>query len=181
MDISVVASTQGAYKATFTQKTSTPIAAYASGRSVGADSVNISNEAKAMAEKTKAEYGGQVENGVARTNFSIDDSRDTLMYIPGAYSNLLPDTVPIAKIGAPAYTGRELTAEELKDQNEYIQMLTNVFYEERHNKGVQSIKDYENLTKNNDKLVDEVYQAVKKRLATDPRAIKLMKQFDVSS
>lgn len=181
MNISLVPSTQGAYETTFTQKTSTPVAEYASGRSVGADSVNISDEARAMAEKTKAEDGGQVENGVARTNSSIDDSRDTLMYIPEAYSNLLPDTVPIVKIGAPAYTGRELTAEELKDQNEYVQMLANVFYEERHNKGGQSIEDYENLTKNNDKLVDEIYQAVKKRLAADSRAIELMKQFDVSS
>ncbi|MCX5863520.1 MAG: hypothetical protein NTW42_00370 [Deltaproteobacteria bacterium] len=179
MNISVVPSTQGAYGTTFTQKTSKPVAESASGRS-GGDSVNISDEAWTMAKKAKAEDGGQVKNGTALTGSFMDGSRDELMYIPEAYSNLLPDTVPIVKIGAPAYTGRELTSEELKNQNEYTQMLSNVFYKERHNNGVQSIEDYQNLTRNNDKLIDEIYQAVKGRLAADPRAIELMKQFGIS-
>lgn len=179
MNISVVSSTQGAYEATFPQKISQPIAESAPERSVGADSVNISDEARAIAEKAKAEESGQVKNGVALPDSSMNDSRHKLMYIPEAYSSLLPNTVPIVKIGAPAYTGRELTTEELKDQNEYTQILSNVFYEERQNKGVYSIEDYQNLTKNNDKLIDEIYQAVKERLAADPRAIELMQQFGI--
>jgi hypothetical protein len=143
--------------------------------------VNISDEAKAMAVKAKAEQGGQIKNGTAPRDSSMGDSDKELMYFPEAYQDLLPDTVIVCKIGAPTYTGPMLTAEQVKDQNEYIDMLGKFYREERNNQGIYSNEDYINQTRNNDKLNDKIYQAIRDRLAADPHAMELMqKVFSVS-
>jgi len=181
MNISVITSTQSVYGTTFTQKNSKPVDESASGRSVGADRVSISEAARAMAEKVKEEEGGQVKNGTSPTDSSNENLQDVLQYLPESYNNLLPDTMIVCKLGAPTYSGPMLSPEEVKDQNEYVDMLRNVFNEERQNKGVHSNKDYQNLTKNNDKLIGEIYQAVKEHLAADPRAIELMKSLHIKT
>jgi len=181
MNISAVQSTQCAYGAIFTQKNSKTVAKSASGRSAGPDSINISDEAKAMAVKTKAEQGSHVKNGVTPIDPSMGDSRKELMYFPETYHDLLPDTAVVCAIGAPTYTGPMLTAEQVKDQNEYINMLSKFYHEERNNQGIYSTEDYLNQTRNNDKLNGKIYQAIRDRLAADPHAMELrQKVFSVS-
>ena len=181
MNISAVQSTQFAYGAIFTQKTSKTIAESTSGRSAGPDSINISDKAKAMAVKTKAEQGDQVKNGAAPIDPSMSDSRKELMYFPETYCDLLPDTAVVCAIGAPTYTGPTLTAEQVKDQNEYIDMLSKIYREERNNQGIYTTEDYLNQTKNNNKLNDKIYQAIRDRLDADPHAMELrQKVFSVS-
>lgn len=180
MNISAAQSTQCAYGATFTQKNSKPAAKSASCRSAGPDSVNISDKAKAMAVKTKAEHGGQIKNEAAQIDSSMGDSKEELIYFPEAYHDLLPDTA-VVWIGAPTYTRPTLTAEQVKDQNEYIDMLSNFYREERNNRGIYSTEDYLNQTRNDDKLNGKIYQAIRDRLAADPHAMELrQKVFSVS-
>lgn len=181
MNISAVQSRQCAYGANYAQGTSKSAAKSVSGRFAGADSVNISDEAKVMAVKAKVEQGGQVKDGTAPTDASTGDLKEELMYFPEAYHDLFPDTVIVCEIGAPTYTGPTLTAEQVKDQNEYIDMLSKFYREERNNQGIYSTEDYLNQTKNNDKLSNEIHQAIRNRLAADPHAMELMQRvFSVS-
>lgn len=179
MSISAVQSTEVANWEPFAQKNSLPGAEPTSNQSSGAYKVNISDEGRAMAEKAKIEYGGQVKNEPPPPGSSMINSDKEIMYIPEEYHDLFPDTLVLAKIGAPTYTGRKLNQEEIKNQNEYVGLLAQFYREERNAMGIQSNEDYLSQTRSNDRLKDEIYQAVRERLAADSRAMELRQKLEM--
>lgn len=178
MSISAVQSAEVANWEPFAQKTSMPVAEPTSNQSSGAYNVNISDEGRAMAGKAEIEYGGQ-ENEFPPPGSSVNDSDEELMYLPEAYHDLLPDTVIVVKIGALTRPDPQLTPEEAKNQNEYVALLAQFYREERNAMGIQSNEDYLSQTRSNDRLKDEIYQAVRERLAADSRAMELRQKLEM--
>lgn len=96
MDISVVTSTQSAYGTTFTQKNSKPVDESTSDRSVGADTVHISDEARAMAEKVRDGALGQTTNEVTTdwmNPVSESDLPVEACAMPSWYADYYPESV----------------------------------------------------------------------------------------
>lgn len=196
MNILGFTSTQSAYGTTISQKIVKPVAGSVSGRYVGTDSVNISDAARAMAEKAGAGEGGEVKNGTTSIGPPVDDcyspdwvpdnydsprNREALMYIPEALNNIMPPTFVYKNydsLGKLAGAPGGQPPEELKKEHEYVKTVEKVFREERHKRGVL-IEDYRQLAGNNDKMIGEINQAVRTRLAADPHIMELAKQLGV--
>lgn len=161
------------------RKASMTISPSESCRSSEAYKVDISEHGRALAEKAKIDTRDSGGGDPSTCSLPGRHSDKELMYLPKAYSDLLPDTFIKAEIGAPTYTGRKLNAEETKNQNEYVALVAQFYREERNAVGIQSNEEYHRQISKDAGLKDEIYRAIKERLSFDPRAMELMEQFNV--
>lgn len=194
MDITGIQSGFGGYRSPFTQESSKPAATSASARSTEAYRVNISEEARMLdtyAPGSKVVTVGNHQvivapdaNGNYPSQQKLEEDWDRLARIPQSSQDLIPyATVTIGPNGIDAAREKaynELTPQEREDHSEYYFKVANAFRDEYLSRDM-TFTEYENLTRNNETLRDEIDLALRERLYADPRAVELMKQFGVAT
>ena len=145
------------------------------------DTVSISDEARKAAQC----QSGTVQSGDS-TEMTYNDLPVEAFSLPSWSNKWIPDLVILdSKIGdkyidSNAYKYSMLSSTRKQELNEYTNTLRNYINEELNSHGIKDRVDYYTKFMQDDKLSEQVHQAVTKRLADNPHMMDLMQSFDIS-
>jgi len=127
-------------------------------------------------------------NGNCPSAQRLEEDWNQLARVPESAQDLIPFATVIlkAELGsqldatdiARQKAVDALTPQELRDHGEYMLKLADAFRDEYLSRGL-TFTGYENATKDNEQLRNEIDSALRARLYADPRAVELMRQFDI--
>lgn len=189
-----VSSTQTAQGAAYAQqnakKTFTPISPFTSTQT---DTVTLSAQARQMyAPGSKVMMVGDHpvivapdDKGTYPSQEKLEEDWNRLARIPQSAQDLIPHASFVIEEGLTIDAEREaayeaLSPQQRQDREEYMQKLIVAFREEYESRGM-TFMDYEEQTKTDFALRDEIDQSLRERLWADPRAVELMKEFDIAT
>jgi len=166
----------------------TPISPFTS---TGTDTVTLTAEARAMyGPGAKVMMLGENpvivfpdDKGIYPTQEKLEEDWDRLARVPESGQDLIPFATTVFNEDMTIDPAREaasraLTPQQRKDHSEYMFKIINAFQDEYHSRGMTFL-DYEEQTKTNVALRDEIDQSMRERLWSDPRTVELMKEFDI--
>lgn len=187
MSILGVQSRQDVYSSLFAQKSSTRPIESPFGRTTKSDTVHISEKAKELSQKAQTEKIATGQPDTA-TTISYDDLPVEAFAFPGWFSELIPDEAILDdKVGLSLSLPDNRQAhydsssgKSMDEIGEYLDTLLKYFQEEVENKGIGDNVDYYTSIVQDEKMSEEVHQAVKNRLFDDPRVMELMQYFGVT-
>ena len=167
MSVTGVQSAQIVYGNGSTQKSSPAIDTTTSRKS-NTDSVSISDAARDIAKN--GPY--QLWDGYADKD---------LMCLPEKFC---PYVLEPGKLGMKLDPDRSaaygrLSAGEREDLFEYISAVSKCCHEERNARGIQNQLEFQALIKNDDGLSNDIHQAIRERMLSDPRTVELMEEFGI--
>ncbi|KIX14473.1 hypothetical protein [Dethiosulfatarculus sandiegensis] len=149
------------------------------------DTVQISDEARALIQKSH-------EEAMTRAESDPQEEEETILPVeayslPGWYADLCSELNMVdTQIGGYYSETRQAAYDALsnqgkKDLAEYNSTLHKYFSQELKNHGIKDASDYyREIVQNQNGVSDQMEQAVKQRLADNPRAMKLMAYFGLS-
>ena len=148
------------------------------------DTVEISDKARALLQKSHEEAMAQVDPDPQEEEAQLPLEAYSL---PDWYVGLSSELNLVdSQIGVFYYESRRaaydaLSNKEKDDLAEYNSTLHKYFSQELKNHGIEDASDYyREIVQNQNGVSDQVEQAVKQRLADDPRAMELMDYFGLS-
>ncbi|MBI9087856.1 MAG: hypothetical protein JEZ12_01410 [Desulfobacterium sp.] len=185
MALSGIPSAQGVYSPHLGQKnTRRPAQTPVIPTTRESDTVSFSGKAKEMAQKDQTTMAtGEPDTSMG---LSANDLPLEAFSLPQWYADLFTDYTNLdLKVGQP-YAGSNqarydsLPSKEKNMISEYGDTLTKYFQEELKDAGIRGPVDYYTSIVQNKEKSEEVHQAMKQRLADDPRAMELMQHFGIS-
>ncbi len=190
MAISSIQSSHQAYSPLPVQAASGGGVKTASQSGMSGDTVQVSDEARALARQAGAE--SQTVTGVTPDQTASSQTEDYELpleayALPDWFMGLTSELNMVdTQIGIKYYESRRarydaLSTKEKDDLAEYNSILHGCFRDELKNHGIENSVDYyREIVQNLNGASDQVEQAVKQRLGADPRAMQLMEYFGLS-
>lgn len=159
----------------------------------GIDTVTLSAEAREMyAPGSKVMMLGEHPVIVAPdgkgnypTQEKLEEEWNSLARTPQSAQDLIPNATLVIREDQTIDPAREaayeaLSSQERQDHEEYMQNLVIAFRDEYESRDM-TFMDYEEQTKTDVALRDEIDQSLRERLWSDPRTAELMKEFGIST
>jgi hypothetical protein len=153
-------------------------------RTTKSDTVKISAQAKELAQNDQ-----EIQNHSGHSDFAgtISDQNLPLeaFSIPGWYGDLSSDYIMLdTQLGIKYSESNRarydsLSSSDKSDLSEYQTTLHKYFQEGLQQQGIESPADYYKNIVQNQKASEELHQIIQQSLASDSRAMELMKQFDI--
>ena len=186
MSISGIQSGQNVCNNLFASNAAKPLDQNQFGNILAPDKVQISNDARELAQKAQEERRTQAMTNTGQPEIPEGALPMVAYSIPGWMGEFTPrhamadQTIGQKYCDSNGALRDSLSPAGKEDLGEYMHTLHETYQSELKDRGIETKLDYYQNIVQDKNLSEQVHQAVRERLAANPRAMELMQEFGIN-